>query len=209
MATRLSTYNLALGSYVGTQTLADLTENVASRHALDRVYDGALAYMLEQGLWKFALKTADLTSLRQNASELRQYRYPLPTDYVRTAGISSTSRFDARSGFEDFEEQAGFLYSDSNTLWLQYVSNANTHGLDLSKWPANYEQAVASWLAYLSALPISKDKGDRADLLRLHQLTLATARRLDAVDEAVKQKPAGRWPRARGYGYNGTSRGLR
>lgn len=210
MTTRLKIYNLCLGTYVGTQMLANLTENVASRHALDKVYDSGLEYMLEQGLWKFALKTVNLTTLRQDTAIHRQHRYPMPSDYVRTAGISSTPRFDSRQGFEDFEEENGFLYSDSNSLWLQYVSKAETHGLNLALWPANYEQAVASWLAYQSALPISKDKGDRADLLRLHQLTLSTARRLDAVDEAVKSKPAGRWPRSRGWGgVNGTMRGLR
>lgn len=208
MTDKLALYNLALGTYVGTQTLARLTENVASRLALDKVYDGALPYMLEQGLWKFALRTVNLTDDREDAAYHRQYRFPIPEDFVRLAGIGPTPRFGP---FEDFEEENGYFYTDSNVLWIQYVSKAETHGLNLDLYPANFEQAVASWLAYQAALPISKDKGDRADLLRLHQLTLANARRLDAVDEAVKTKPAGRWPRSRGWGggMNGTSRGLR
>ena len=113
------------------------------------------------------------------------------------------------AAFEDFVEANGFWYTDSPTLWVQYVSKDEDYGLNLAIYPANYEQAVASWLAYQSVLPINKDRGDRADLLKLHGVTLGNSRRLDAVDEAVKQKPAGRWPRVRGFGTNGTSRGLR
>lgn len=210
MTTKLGLYNIALGSYVGTQRLANLTENVASRHALDSVYDSGLQFMLEQGLWKFALKTVNLTPSRVDAAFHRQYRYPLPVDFVRLARISADNRFDVNRELLDYVEENGSLYTDSPTLWIQHVSNAATHGLNLALYPANYEQAVASWLAYQSVLPISKDKGDRADLLRLHGKTLADSRRLDAVDEAVKSKPSGSWPRARGIGgINGTMRGLR
>lgn len=208
MTNKQALYNLALGTYVGTQK-AQLTEEVPQRYALDDVYDSALKYMLTQGLWKFALKTMVMTAVRQSAAFHRQYRYPLPEDFVRLARISPTPRLDVNAQLEDFIEENGFLYTDSPTLYLQFVSNDDDYGLNLDIYPADYEQAVASWLAYQSLLPISKDRGDRADLLKLHNVTLATSRRLDAVDEAVKQKPAGRWPRSRGWGFNGTSRGLR
>lgn len=210
MTSKLALYNLALGTYIGSQTLARIDENVASRYALDRVYDDVLTYVLEQGLWKFALRTADLTADRDDATMHRQYAYPIPDDFVRLAGISATGRFDNTGGqLENYVEEAGVWYSDSPTLWVQYVSNDATRGLNLDAYPANYTQAVASWLAYQSLLPVSKDRGDRADVLTLHKQALANARRLDAVDEAVKQKPAGRWPRSRGFSMNGTTRGLR
>ena len=143
MTDKLQLYNLALGTYIGTQTLANLNENVATRHALDRVYEGALLYVLEQGLWKFALKTVELTGVRADALAHRQYVYPLPPDFVRLARISPDKRLDTHAQLEDFMEENGAIYTDSNRLWLQYVSKAETHGLNLDLYPAKYEQAVA------------------------------------------------------------------
>ncbi len=208
MTTKLALMNLAIGTYIGDQRLANLTENVASRHALDAVYDSSIQYMLECGIWKFALKMAALTKDVTAPTLRREHSFTIPSDFVRLSRISSDDRLDAE--LLDYDEADGKWYTNVDPIYVQYVSNDAAYGFDLTKWPANFEQAVASWLAYQSVLPISKDRGDRADLLKLHQLTLSNAKRLDAVDEAVKRKPAGSWAKARGFGYvNGTSRGLR
>lgn len=208
MTTKLVLLNLALGTYVGTQTLASLTEDVASRYALDRVYDGTLAYMLELGLWKFATKTAQLTKDVTAPTLQRAHSFTIPSDFVRLVNIASDESMN--SELLDYREQNGKWYTDVDPIYVSYVSNASTFGADLTKWPESYTDAVASRLAYNSVLPINKDRGDRADLLKLHLQTLSVARRLDAVDEAVKGKPPGRWPRSRGWGAtNGTMRGLR
>jgi hypothetical protein len=207
MTTKLKLYNLALGTYVGTQRLANLTENVASRHALDAVYDSSVQYMLEQGIWKFALRVAELIKDVTAPTLHREHSYAIPDDFVRLARISSDDRLDAE--LLDYREANGKWYSNVDPIFIEYVSNDDDYGLDLDLWPANFEQAVASWMAYQSVLDISKDRSDRADLLTLHQRTLANARRLDAVDEAVKRKPTGSWVRSRGFGaINGTRRGL-
>lgn len=211
MTSRLALYNLALGTYVGTQRLdptTGLTENVSSRYALDSVYDDTLLYMLELGLWKFATKTAQLTKDAVAPTLQREYSFTIPDDFVRLVNIASDESMN--SELLDYREQAGKWYTDVNPIYVSYVSKDEDYGLDLEKWPASYTDAVASRLAYNSVLPINKDRGDRADLLKLHKETLAVARRLDAVDEAVKGKPPGRWPRSRGWGTtNGTMRGLR
>lgn len=207
MTTKLKIYNLALATFVGTQRLANLTENVASRHALDAVYDSSIQYMLEQGIWKFALRAAQLTKDVTAPTLHREHAFTIPADFVRLARISSDDRLDAE--LLDYREANGKWYTNVDPIYVEYVSNDAAYGLDLDLWPANFEQAVASWMAYQSVLDISKDRGDRADLLKLHQLTLNNAKRLDAVDEAVKRKPAGTWARSRGFGaINGTRRGL-
>jgi hypothetical protein len=211
MTTKLAVYNLALGTYVGTQRLhptTGLTENVASRYALDAVYDDALLYMLELGLWKFATRSVELVKDVSAPTLQRAHSFTIPTDFVRLVNIASDEAMN--SELLDFREQAGKWYTDVDPIYVSYVSKDAAYGLDLTKWPASYTDAVASRLAYNSVLPINKDRGDRADLLKLHKETLAVARRLDAVDEAVKGKPPGRWPRSRGWGAtNGTMRGLR
>ncbi len=209
MATKLGIYNKALATYIGTRRLATLTDDDPARYALDAVYDEAVAYVLERGSWMFALRTVQLTKEVTAPTFHRQHAYTKPSDFVRIARIASDARFSQE--LLGYRDERGTIYSDIDPIFLQYVSNGALYGMDLTKWPPTFVEAVASWLAYQSTLEVSKDRGDRADLLKLSSAALDTARRLDAVDEPVKGKPAGRFTRSRSWGtsMSGTLRGLR
>lgn len=209
MTNKLSLYNLALGTYIGTERLANLTENVPSRHALDAIYDGALEYMLKRGMWEFALRTVQLTKEVTAPAFHRQHAFAKPLDFVRIARISPDARLDVP--LLNYRLEGEFFYSDVDPIFLQYVSDDPAYGMDLDAWPAAFTDAVAAELAFRSLLPISKDRGDRADLEQVKTLRLDTARRQDAVDEPVKWKQRGTWGRSRTIGgsMTGTLRGLR
>lgn len=208
MTTELELKNLALGTYIGTERLTALTDNIPQRYALDAVYDGVIGLMLKRGIWLFALKTVQLTKEVAAPDFHRQYAYAKPDDFVRIARISHDPRLDIE--VLNYRPEGDFFYSDHDPLFLQYVSNDDEFGGDLERWPEAFTDAVAAELAYKSLLPISKDRGDRADLTRIKAQALDLSRRQDAVDEPVKTTPAGRLVRARiGYGsMNGTLRGL-
>jgi hypothetical protein len=153
--------------------------------------------MLEKGLWKFALRTSELTADPDiDTSFGLPYAYVIPDDFVRLAGISTDDRFTNED--ESYIEENGKWYSEHSRLYVRYVSNDNAYGFDLGKYPENYCSAFGAFMALRTALPITKDRGDRNDLVQLSEELLQTAKRLDAVDERVKRKPAGRWTRARG-----------
>lgn len=196
MTTKLKLYNKALG-FVGTQRLASLTEDVTARYELDAVYDDALQHCLEMGNWKFAIRSARLTY----DSDLDPgfglaYGYTMPSDFVRLANISDDEYF--RSEIDDYVEENGYWFTDRAQMYVRWVSNGPSYGLDLGKYPENYARVVACHMAIEAALPISKDRGSRADLINEFQaIILPRAKRLDAIDERVKRKPAGRWSRAR------------
>jgi hypothetical protein len=82
--------------------------------------------------------------------------------------------------------------TDIETIYVKYISNDVTYGLNLGLYPENYCSALGAHLALRSALPITRDKVTRNDLIALKREALATSRRLDAVDESVKSKPVGR-----------------
>jgi len=209
MTSKIDLYNLALGTYIGTRRLSTLTDDVPQRYAMDAVYDAGLKYMLKRGLWKFALRSVQLVRDIPLSTFHRQYSYDKPVDFVRISRLSLDVRFTQE--LMDYREDQTKIYSDNDPIFLEFVSDDEDYGMNLDAYPEAYEQAVASWLAYQSTLEISKDRGDRADLLTLHKQTLDTARRQDAVDEPVKGKPAGRFTRSRSFGtsMNGTLRGLR
>lgn len=208
MTTELALKNLALGTFVGTERLTTLTDNVPQRYALDAVYAGVLQLMLKRGIWLFALKTDQLTKEVTAPEFHRQHAYAKPDDFVRLARIGLDARMDVE--LMNYRQDGDFFYADQDPIFMQYVSNDDAFGGDLERYPEAYTQAVAAELAYQSLLPISKDRGDRADLYKIKAQALDLSRRQDAVDEPVKTLPTGRFVRARiGYGsMNGTTRGF-
>lgn len=200
MTTKIKIYNDALG-FIGTQRLhstTGLSENVSSRYELDDKYDNALAYMLEQASWKFALRTSELSPDADITTTFGPlYPFSIPEDYVRLAGISTTGDFVPGSE-PDYREENGYWYSDCSLIYVRYVSNGATYGLDLGAYPQHYQEALAAWLAYKTVLPISKDRGDRNDILAQHNRALNISKRLHAISDPVLLKPPGSWTMARG-----------
>ena len=196
MVTKLQLYNGAL-SHIGTTRLADLTVNEGPRYELDAVYDHCLQFMLEQGLWKFAKRTARLEPDADYEPDFGPaYAYTMPTDFVRLAGIATDEYF--RSELLDYREENGVWYTDSSLIYVSWISNGAEFGLDLGLYPSNYVESLQAYMAFKTTLQISKDRGDRNTIYQYFQRFLAQSRRLDAVDEAVKWKPAGSWGQSRG-----------
>lgn len=209
MASRLSIYKSALRYLGNAAGLSSLTEASPSRYALDDVWQEAGEYLLAKGLWNFAIRTAQLSE-DEDVEPLFGYQYAFskPTDWVRTASISTDPTF--QDGFEDFEDEAGYWYADSDTLYVRYISNDTDYGWNVGAWREPFAQAFACYLAFQCGLPLSSDKSNRNDLFNLFKSLLTEAKTLDAVDERVARSPAGRLvkSRLRRGSLSGTRRGL-
>ena len=88
MATVLGLYNGAL-RLIKERRLSTVSDAVPSRYLLDDVYAGAKAYVLEQGQWAFASRSASVVG---SASSNRgySYRFTKPDDFVRLISISGS-----------------------------------------------------------------------------------------------------------------------
>lgn len=195
MATKLNIYKGAL-RLLGPHELDTITDDRAERYQLDDAWDDAAAYVLQEGLWNFAIRSATVT---QSGTPIAgwDYAFTKPTDLVRIAGISNESTFLV--GFEDYQDQGGKWYANVDTLYIRYVSNDASYGLSIASWPASFAKAMEAYLAFETGLPVSGDRGNRNDLYQLYKSRLARAKTLDAFDESVKFPPAGRLVRSR-YG---------
>lgn len=195
MVTKLNLYNMALG-HLGPVRLASTAENRPDRKELDAVYDGVLQGMLEHGLWYFALRSQQWDpDTDVDARFGLPYTYSLPTDYVRLRMIST----DEGQSNEDrtFKREGSYIFSAYPLLYVTYVSNHTDYGLNLGAFTQLYAEAVAAELAYQSGLPITKDRGTKNDLFVIKQRMLKEAKRIEAVDERVKEKPLSSWALAR------------
>lgn len=194
MTSRLALYNLAL-SNLSTVTLASLDEDVKPRYELDNVYTDVVNECLEGGLWKFAKRTSMLTAdAGIEPSFGPAYGFARPEDFVRLIDISTDDRFVNEPPY-DYED--GIWYLDVDTIYIKYVSKADTLGWDLGAWPPGFTLFVGRALAERTCLAINRDRTDRNDLLALKSKALNDARRNDAFDEPIQYPPTGRLVRSR------------
>lgn len=196
MADRLEIYRGAL-RLLGNQQIASLTEDHPARLALDEAWRPVGDFLLEKGLWNFALRSVELHN-DEDVEALfgRQYAMSKPEDWVRTASTSPDGPF-WQSG-DDYDDQGGYWYTDSDPFYVLYVSNDERYGWNVGAWRQHFAFAMSAYLAFECGLPISDDKGNRDDLHGLAKSRLLDAKTKDAVDERVQRRPGSSLAQSRG-----------
>lgn len=198
-STQLSLYNGAL-RLCGQTRLQALTDNIEARYVLDDVWgdgSGAVNAMLEQGLWYFAKRTSQLTydtSITPNFGYACAFEKP--ADWVRTMGVCQDEYFT--TPLTAFNDEAGMLYSNLETIYFAYVSNDPRYGGAPGNWPPTFTLAFEGYLAARIIRKLtSGDENKIAAIEKLAQRLLLDARSKAAMNESAKFLPVGSWLRAR------------
>ncbi len=153
MPTRLTVYQGAL-RLLGPHQLASLEDNRPERLRLDEIWTEAVQYLLERGLWNFAIRSVEMSN-DESYEPLWGYDYSFskPDDFVRTVSLSDDPTFVR--GFEDFETEGGYWFANAEPLYLRYVSSDPQYGLNIEDWPQAFTKALEAHMAFESGLPIS------------------------------------------------------
>lgn len=162
MTNRLALYNDAL-LLVGERDLTGLTVVEETRYLLDHVWNnGGVDSCLEEGQWEFAMRTVRIDYDPGITPDYGYNRaFDKPSDWILTSAVCSDEFF--RVPVLRYVDEAGFWYSDLDSLYVRYVSNDASYGGDLSLWPKSFTEFVAAHFAALIVLKISNDE----DRLRL------------------------------------------
>lgn len=204
MATRLGLYNAAL-RLIGEASLASLTEDREPRRVLDEVYEDAILYCLETGLWNWAIRSIEASDVPSVVPTFGyQYAFTKPDDWLRTAGVwSSESESDALVDYSDEQE---YWYANITPIYVRYVSSDNEYGKDLAKWSKTFTRYVESHLAaeICSRLTASKEGAEAHRKEEVRRLSEAKSK--DAMDEPARFLPYSSWVRSRSG--NGSNRSL-
>jgi hypothetical protein len=196
MTTQLSLYNGALYN-LKERPLASLTENREPRRALDAQWDGAIAACLQQGFWKFAMRTAKFVpNVGFVASFGFKNQFTQPTDFVRLYAMCQDEYFNVP--LNQYTEEAGNWYADLNPIYVSYVSDDVSYGSNMAMWPQTFVNAVQLYLAVKAGPRISGEdlSGMKKELVQAFR----DARSKDALEEGTKFLPQGNWSRARQKG---------
>lgn len=176
------------------------------RRLLDECYDDAVAYLLEQGLWNFAGRSLSLEPSTDVEPEFGYtYAYDRPDDFVRLMKISDNGTL--YPPLEDYLMEGSYINANTSLLYMQYVSDDASYGLDKSRWPQTFKRALEAYLA-VEIGPAAGMGASGMKMLRDHFGTmLRDARSKDAMNQSVERPPPGRLVRARsGYKNDGQRR---
>jgi len=214
--TKLKLYNNALMRHLGEGTLSSLSDEVESRRALDEVYDsGGIDYLLEQGLWNFAMRASKFEYTPSVTPAFGyNYAFEKPTDIIRLVSMCSDEHFEVP--LLSYLDEVGYWFSDMNYIYVKYVSNDAEYGTDFSNWPETFSRFAEAWFASQvcerlthSTTRIERLLGGRYDKIGLVRRLLIDARSKDAMKDPTRFLPAGRFVSSRTAGSSSGDRGTR
>lgn len=208
--TRLTLYNAALQLMTERKlTALDDPAEEQSQIELDTCWDGgAVDYCLEQALWNFATRSISLTYDPDVTTVFGlKYAFNKPSDWIRTSAISDDEFFN--DPLMDYRDEGERWFSDSQTIYIKYVSNDSQFGADYSLWPQTFQKVVAAYLAMETCDRITQNRIKRADMEVKFARRLFDASSKDAFNQATQMPAAGSWVRSRGWNGRDQRRGNR
>lgn len=159
------------------------TDTSVAGQAARRTYEAVRDLVLESHAWRFARKRAVLSADATAPEWGYERRFQVPEDFLRPLSIEE---------FEgDFEHEGGFLlcdYAADEPLNLRYLARVTETG----KFSPSFVDALACrWAAEL-ALPVTKSKSARQDLLTEYEkVCLPRARRVEHFGAVSRREPDG------------------
>lgn len=193
MATKLDVYKQA-ELHIGKSTITNLTSDVEARYKFDQAWTGVVEEAFLEGDWNFAKKTSSLTANADVPVDGWGYTFDYPADYLRT--VSAGPYASWRGDFRDYADQGGFLYANTDSLSLIYISNAKVDLVET--WPVMFWRMVAMKLAYETCEALTNGATKQQDLEGRLKIAVRKAKNIDARNENNNQIGPGSWLRARG-----------
>lgn len=146
MTTRLQVYNGAL-LLVGELRLANLSEVREARYVLDDVWnDNGVRYCIEQAQWHFAMRASRLDYEPSIQPDWGYQRgFTKPDDWVATSGVFQDQYL--KTPLTDYADEVGYWFTDRDEIFVKYVSDDTSYGLDLARWPSTFTDYVKAYFA--------------------------------------------------------------
>lgn len=193
---QLSIYNGAL-LLLGERALASLSENREPRRLLDQVWaSNGVRACLEQGQWGFAMRTLEIDydpSVEPDFGYTRAFSKP--DDWVLTAGLCSDEFFT--EPLLQYTDEAGYWYAELDTLYVRYVSDADTYGRDYAGWPETFREFVEAHFAMKIAFALTSSEDTLKRISTWREKKLKDAKSKAAMAEPTAFPARGAWVRAR------------
>lgn len=180
-ATQLSVFNEAM-RILGDVRLITTADDVEAQYAMTDAWPGAVAFVLRQAAWRFALKTVALTP-DHVAVSLPGFStvYDQPADWLRTHAL-----FVVAGALEcpiDIREQGQLYSANVAAVQMRYVSSQFADP-GAAPWPEHFAKVAAAYLAFQTGARINGGSAALAKLSELFASLLPEAVKMDALADS-------------------------
>lgn len=177
MSSKVDIFNMALFHVGSSSKVASDTERSQEAIVCSTFYDTCLDALLsyKSADWGFATKSVVLADVGSPPTNWL-YRYALPNDCVRAISIVIPGN---RNPQEDEQIPFDIQQGDSSQTIVTDMPEAEliyiARGLPAERLPPPFVEALALRLAAFIAVPLKKERSDRADLLQLAENAIQVA----------------------------------
>ncbi|MBL0935513.1 MAG: hypothetical protein IBJ07_12285 [Rhizobiaceae bacterium] len=198
MADKLQVWKQAL-VHLQKATIVTLDDDVEAVYVFNSAWAGVVEEAFNAGDWNFAKVTVALSPAVDPAAIGWTNAFAYPDDWVRTVAVGNSA--DLRFAFRDYADEGGFLHSNTNPLYLRYISDTFTADEHVDQWPTMFWRYVALKLAYDTCGRLTSGDSLEDKLEKRMDKALRLAKNVDARNENNKVLAPGSWLRARhGWG---------
>jgi hypothetical protein len=156
-------------------------------------------FCLEEGQWKFALRTSKLTYSTDVVPAFGYRRaFERPSDCVRLSKVCSDEYL--KTPLLEYNEEAGWWFADVDDIYVSYVSDGLDFGNDYANWPETFTTYVAIYMATQSGLRICQSERTMEKLEKDLKKAKRDALSKDALQDPTQFLPQGSWVSARRAG---------
>ena len=196
MADQLSIYNGAL-LIIGERFLASLTEEREPRRLLDFIWsDNGVKECLEAGQWNFAMRSSQIDYDPAVEPDWGYNRaFSKPDDWVLTSAVCADEFF--RSPLTRYVDEAGYWYSDLDTIFVRYVSSSVSYGMDMGLWPEAFTKYVQAHFASRIIMRMSNSESEHERVRKFKEKQLLEARNRSAMTGPTAFSARGNWSLSR------------
>jgi len=169
MAGQIEIINVAL-SRIGANELTSLDDGTAEQKLAVNLWSIARRACLRDHPWNFAIRDIELNQVSEYVPFEFQYRYQLPSDYLRLLQLY---------GNPVFKIQGRAILTNERTCKIKYVSDV----VDSSEWDASFDDLLAQRLAADMAYALTKSQATADSMFAIYDRKLKSARHIDSSED--------------------------
>jgi hypothetical protein len=179
---------------IGGNRITSLDDGSKNAIVINDLWDGILKDLMAAP-WGFAETRVKLAQSASTPVFGYDYAYQLPADWLKTVSVHGD---DSGLGTIDFREEVigdkHVLVTNSNTLYLRYVSD----GSNVNLWSSKFASTMVYQLASELAVPISGSQQAQEGLLIEAKRKYREARSADSLGSSPEPRNRGSWVSSRG-----------
>ncbi len=182
--------NLAL-ALVGEKAIASLEDDSRVAELCSTNFDAARDAVLEARAWRFAVVRRSIAAAAAAPEWGPAKRFPLPATVLRVLEAS-----DGDDDLDDWQREGMDVVTDfAGPVKVRSIEQVE----DPTKFSPGFVQALAAYLGYVLAVPITENRSLKADLWQEYQARVKDAGALDGMQGRSKQRMTASWVKRARY----------